>query len=101
MSQRRDRGAERDGFERRGGYPSPAVPVSQLPKVPPGPAPGAAESGSPQPGARRPAAVAEREAGPMPETGPKPETGPEPKTGSGAAAGPAAEAAEAAEPAPG
>jgi hypothetical protein len=89
MSQRRDRGAERDGFERRGGYPSPAVPVSQLPKVPAGPAPGAAESGSPQPGARRPAAVAE------PAAGPKPETGPEPKT---AAAGPVTEAAE---PAPG
>jgi hypothetical protein len=58
MSQRRDRGAERDGFERRGGYPSPAAPVSLLPKVPPGPAPGAPPAAACPPGtepAREPA----------------------------------------------
>ncbi|MDQ1675396.1 MAG: hypothetical protein QOC93_540 [Actinomycetota bacterium] len=46
MSQRCDGDATRGGFEWTGGYPSPAVPVSALPKVPAGPAPGARPTGA-------------------------------------------------------
>jgi hypothetical protein len=40
MSQRRGKNG-RPGFEQRGGYASPPVPMPALPRVPAGPAPGA------------------------------------------------------------
>jgi hypothetical protein len=47
MSQRSDGGYAGGEFERKGGYPSPATPVSRLPKVPAGPAPGVPQDDTP------------------------------------------------------
>ncbi len=44
-----DKSLTGSGFEKKGGYASPKTPVASLPKVPPGPAPGAA----PKPAAER------------------------------------------------
>jgi hypothetical protein len=55
MSQRRDGGDARGEFERKGGYPSPATPVSRLPKVPAGPAPGVPQADTEAEPAPRPA----------------------------------------------
>lgn len=43
----RDKALTGSGFEKKGGYSSPKTPLASLPKVPAGPAPGAAAPKAP------------------------------------------------------
>lgn len=57
-----DKSLSRSGFEKKGGYPSSStpVPVSALPRVPKGPAPGAVR---PKPGTPSGSAAKSRKSG--------------------------------------